>query len=399
VPLALPDKPSIAVLPFQNMSGDPEQEYFADGVVEDMITALSRFRGLFVMARNSSFTYKGKAVDIKQVGRQLGVRYVLEGSVRKAGGRVRITGQLIDAATGDHLWVDKFDGDLQDIFNLQDQVTVRVVGAIAPMIEQSEIERTKRKLANSLGAYDLFLRGRACAHHGELRSAVQYYYQAIEKEPEFAVAHGSAVSILCSVQTGLGVPLAPEERQNAIRLANRAVKIGGDDAVVLAKAAHALVYFGREYDRGWAMVEHAVNLNPNHSEVWQARGWIALILGEGERAIESFFNFIRISPLDPFKAGTWLGTAWACFLLSRYDEGCMWATKAMQARDDAIFLCAFIINAALAGRMDDARAAAARLSSKFPAFRAWHADEVFHIRDAGLGAKVKDALRVAGIPE
>jgi adenylate cyclase len=397
--LALRDKPSIAVLPFQNMSGDPEQEYFADGVVEDIITALSRFKGLFVMARNSSFTFKGKSADIKQVGQQLGVRYVLEGSVRKAGGRVRITGQLIDAATGDHIWADKFDGDLQDIFNLQDQVTVRVVGAIAPMIEQSEIERTKRKLAISLGAYDLFLRGRACAYHGELRQALQYYYQAIERDPEFAVAHGSAVSILCSLQTGLAVPLAPEETQNALRLANRAVKIGGDDAVVLAKAAHALVYFGREYDRGWAMVEHAVNLNPNHSEVWQARGWIAVILGDGERAIESFSNDVRISPLDPFKAGAWLGIAWACFLLGRYDEGCRWATNAMQARDDAIFLCAFIFNAALAGRMDDARAAAARLSSTVPAFRASHADEIFHIRDAGLGVKVKDALRVAGIPE
>lgn len=242
--LSLPDKPSIAVLPFQNMSGDPEQEYFADGVVEDIIIALSRFRGLFVMARNSSFTYKGKAVDIKQVGHELGVRYVLEGSVRKAGGRVRITGQLIDAATGDHLWADKFDGDLQDIFNLQDQVTVRVVGAIAPLIEHSEIERTKRKLANSLGAYDLFLRGRACAYRGELRQAVQYYYQAIENDPEFAVAHGSAVSSLCAVQTGLGVPLAPEERQNAIRLASRAVKIGGDDAVVQSGACAGLFRSG-----------------------------------------------------------------------------------------------------------------------------------------------------------
>ena len=163
-PLPLPDKPSIAVLPFQNMSGDPEQEYFADGMVEDIITALSHMRWLFVIARNSSFTYKGRAVDVKQVGRELGVRYVLEGSVRKAGDRVRITGQLIDAATGAHLWADRFDGELEDIFDLQDQMTASVVGAIAPKLEQAEIERAKRKPTESLDAYDYFLRGMACIH-------------------------------------------------------------------------------------------------------------------------------------------------------------------------------------------------------------------------------------------
>ncbi len=186
--LALPDKPSIAVLPFQNLSGDPEQEYFADGIVEDIITALSRFRNLFVISRNSSFTYKGRAVDVKQVGRELGVRYVLEGSVRKAASRVRITAQLIDAATGGHLWADRFDGALENIFELQDQVTERVVGAIAPKLEQAEIERAKRKPTGSLDAYDYYLRAHATIHpwtRAGNEEALKLFYRAIELDPGF----------------------------------------------------------------------------------------------------------------------------------------------------------------------------------------------------------------------
>src|SRR6202521_2781761 len=193
--LALPDKPSIAVLPFQNLSGDPEQEYFADGMVEDIITALSRFRNLFVISRNSSFTYKGHAVDVKQVGRELGVRYVLEGSVRKAANRVRITAQLIDAATGAHLWADRFDGGLEDIFSLQDQVTASVVGAIAPKLEQAEIERAKRKPTESLDAYDYYLRGIASVNLGTRDAnaeALRLFYRASELDPDFATAYGMA---------------------------------------------------------------------------------------------------------------------------------------------------------------------------------------------------------------
>ena len=191
--LALPDKPSIAALPFLNLSGDPEQDYFADGVVEDIITALSRIRWLFVIARNSSFTYKGRAVDVKQVGRELGVRYVLEGSVRKAANRVRITGQLIDATTGAHLWAERFEGTLDDIFELQDQVTASVVGAIAPQLERAEIERAKRKPTESLDAYDYYLRGMAHLHQGTreaIDEALPLFYKAIELDPDFASAYG-----------------------------------------------------------------------------------------------------------------------------------------------------------------------------------------------------------------
>ena len=198
--LTLPDKPSIAVLPFANMSGDPAQDYFADGMVEDIITALSHFRQLFVIARNSTFVYKGRAIDVKQVGRELGVRYVLEGSIRKSGNRVRITGQLIDAATGTHLWANRFDGALEDVFDLQDQVTTNVVGAIAPKLEQAEIERAKRKPTGSLDAYDLYLRGLACMRRvsqrliirEDIREALRLFHEAIDRDPEFAVAYGTA---------------------------------------------------------------------------------------------------------------------------------------------------------------------------------------------------------------
>src|SRR6202158_5569483 len=197
-PLPLPDKPSIAVLPFENMSGDPEQEYFADGMVEDIITALSRFKALFVIARNSSFTYKGRAVDVKKAGRGLGVRYVLEGSVRKTANRVRITGQLVDSATGAHLWADRFDGGLGDIFDLQDQVTESVVGAIAPAVEKAEIERAKRKPTESLDAYALYLRGLARLYQFASRQAtdeaLRLFNSAIELDPEFASAYGRAAS-------------------------------------------------------------------------------------------------------------------------------------------------------------------------------------------------------------
>ncbi len=199
-PLALPDKPSIAVLPFQNLSGDPEQDYFADGIAEDIITELSRMRWLFVIARNSSFTYKGRAVDVKQVGRELGVRYVLEGSVRKAANRVRITGQLIDTSNGTHLWADRFDGTLEHIFDLQDQMTTSVVGAIAPALERVEIERANRKPTESLDAYDYFLRGMASFYKRSREStteALDQFCRAIEVNSNFASAYGMAAQCYC----------------------------------------------------------------------------------------------------------------------------------------------------------------------------------------------------------
>jgi TolB-like protein len=259
--LPVPNKPSIAVLPFQNMSGDPEQDYFADGVVEEIITAISRMRWLFVIARNSSFTYKGRAVDVKQVGRELGVRYVLEGSVRKAANRVRITGQLIDADTDAHLWADRFEGSLDDIFNLQDQVTMSVVGAIVPRLEQAEIERAKRKPTESLDAYDYFLRGMAALHEGTRdanNEARRLFYKAIELDTEFASAHAMAAYCYAWRKSN-GWMVDPErETAEAVRLAFRATELGKDDAVARCWGGFALARAAGDLDNGIAFLDRAI---------------------------------------------------------------------------------------------------------------------------------------------
>ena len=281
--LALPDKPSIAVLPFQNLSGDPEQEYFADGVVEDIITALSRIRWLFVIARNSSFTYKGRAVDVKQVGRELGVRYVLEGSVRKAANRVRITGQLIDATTGAHLWAERFEGTLDDIFELQDQVAASVVGAIAPQLERAEIERAKRKPTESLDAYDYYLRGMANLHRGTreaIDEALPLFYKAIELDPDFASAYGMAAWCHFWRKVNGWMTDRAQETAEGARLARRAVELGRDDAVALTRGGHALAHLAGDLDGGIALLDRALVLNPNLAAAWFLGGFLRIWRGE-----------------------------------------------------------------------------------------------------------------------
>jgi TolB-like protein/class 3 adenylate cyclase len=276
--LPLPDKPSIAVLPFQNMSADPEQEYFADGVVEDIITALSRFKSLFVVARNSSFTYKGKAVDIKQVGRELGVRYVLEGSVRKAGSRVRINGQLIDATTGVHLWADKFEGELQDVFDLQDNVATSVVGAVAPRLRDAEVERGKRKPPESWASYDFFLRGRSLFLQrtpDTTEQALDLFRKAIDLDPEFGRAHALAANCFFSRPQVGHQAVTDEERSEAVQLATRALALAGNDEFVLAWAAAIFTYWNDELERGSDLSDRALAINPNYSGGWTIRGGLA----------------------------------------------------------------------------------------------------------------------------
>jgi TolB-like protein/class 3 adenylate cyclase len=398
--LALPDKPSIAVLPFQNMSGDPEQEYFADGMVEDIITALSRFKSLFVIARNSSFTYKGKAVDIKKVGRELGVRYVLEGSVRKAGNRVRITGQLIEAATGRHLWADKFDGALEDVFGLQDQITTSVVGLIAPTLEQAEIERAKQKPTDRLDSYDFYLRGMALVNRmRSLPEAREFFRKAFEQDPEYGAAYAMAAWTLMMQQSISGVPLSAEMRSEGIRLAHRASAVGSDDAFALARSGHVLTYLGHEYDRGASTVEQAVALNPNLAMAWHSRGWVSLMCGDGERSVESFDRMIRLSPLDPLRIGAWNGSAFALFYLRRYEEGCAVAMKSIQFVANAHTLGALIVNLAGAGREVEAREAVAQLVKLQPDFRASHVHEAFPVRSADERTRMASALREAGLPD
>jgi len=304
LPLALPDKPSIAVLPFQNMSGDPEQEYFADGMVEDIITELSRFRGLFVIARNSSFAYKNRAVDIKLVGRELGVRYVLEGSVRKSGRRVRITGQLIEASTGAHLWADKFEGELQDAFDLQDKVTVSVIGAIAPRLVEAEVERARRKPPDSWDAYDFYLRGLALYGQRNAEAneqALPLFRKAIDLNPEFGLAYTRAAACLALKPTFGGVALTDGERSEAIRFNDRALTLEPADSFVLGWASLIFAFTIGDLERGSDYVDRALALNPNLSNAWNARAWISSCLGKPggfERSLEAFDRAIRLNPFD-----------------------------------------------------------------------------------------------------
>jgi len=302
-PLPLPDKPSIAVLPFQNMSGDPEQEYFADGMVEDIITALSRFNFLFVIARNSSFTYKAKAVDIKQVGRELGVRYVLEGSIRKAGQRVRITGQLIQVDTGSHIWADRYDGEIADIFDLQDRLTGSVVSAIAPKLEQAEIERSKHKPTESLRAYDYFLRGMSMLHQGTRVStdeALTHFYQAKELDPQFAVAFGMAAWCYDLRKWNGWMTDIIRETNETARLAAAAIDLGRDDAVALCWGGFALAHTVGDLDGGASALDRALALNPNLAALGTGEGgWLLTWATLPERSHE-FRTQCGSTPSIPF---------------------------------------------------------------------------------------------------
>jgi TolB-like protein/Tfp pilus assembly protein PilF len=402
-PLFLPDKPSIAVLPFQNLSGDPEQEYFADGVVEDIISALSCKRWLFVIARNSSFTYKGRTVDVKQIGRELGVRYILEGSVRKAANRVRITGQLIDAATGAHLSADRFDGDLEDIFDLQDRITASVVEAIAPKLEQAEIERAKRKPTENLDAYDYFLRAMASFYQRSRDAndeALRLFYKAIEVDPDFATAYGMAAWCYgWRNLSGWATDRAREVSEGA-KLAWRATELGKDDAVALARAGHALALLIGDLDSGVAFIDRALALDPNLARGWYASGWVRAYRGEPELAIEHQARAMRLSPLDPTLYHMRVGTAFAHMLAGRFDEASSWAERAFL--EEPNYHPAAIVKAAsnaLAGRTNDAHYAMDRLRQIDPALRISNLTERHPIRRPADLARFAEGLRMAGLPE
>jgi TolB-like protein/Flp pilus assembly protein TadD len=400
---ALPDKPSIAVVPFQNLSGDPEQEYFADGIVEEIITALSRFRHLFVIARNSSFTYKGRAVDVKEIGRTLGVRYVLEGSVRKAQARVRIAGQLIEAATGKQLWADRFDGALENIFDLQDQVTASVVGAIAPMVEQAEIERARLKPTENLDAYDLFLRGLAKTHqqtNAAISEALQLFHKATELDTSFGSAYGMAAYCFLVRRVYLWMTDEAAERAETTRLARRAAESGWDDALALARGGHALATSAGDLDGAAAMIDRARSLNPNLAVAWYASGWLRNLRGESETAIEHFGVAMRLSPRDPETCRMQAGMAFALFLLSRYDEALGWAQSAtMQQPRYPTPMEVAAASAALAGRLDTARTWIARLREINPDYRVSDFKNLRPLQRSEDLARYEDGLRKAGLPE
>jgi TolB-like protein/class 3 adenylate cyclase/Tfp pilus assembly protein PilF len=357
-PLPLPDKPSIAVLPFQNMSGDPEQEYFADGMVEDIITALSRQKSLFVIARNSTFTYKGKAVDIKHVGRDLGVRYVLEGSVRKAGNRVRITGQLIDALSGAHIWADRFERTLEDVFELQDEVTSRVVSALSPALEQAEIALSRRKPTESLKAYDFYLRGRMCrlklTKEG-LLEAIDFFGKAIELDPEFAQGWAETASCYALLRGNYWSADLARETAEAERFARCALALDKTDARVLAHAGYTLAHPVGHIDEGTALLDLAIEFNPNYLDAWSGRGWTSLMLGEVD-AFKYFERALRLNPLDRVVFQVEAGMANGHFLACHYDDAITWATKSLQRMPTyAPSLIALVLSHAMAGNTDEAK--------------------------------------------
>jgi adenylate cyclase len=399
--LPLPDKPSIAVLPFQNMSGDPEQEYFADGMVEEIITALSRIRWLFVIARNSSFTYKGQAVDVKQVGRELGVRYLLEGSVRKAGGRVRITAQLIDTSSGAHLWADRFDGSLEDIFDLQDKVAISVAGVIEPTLRQAEIQRARRKRPDSLDAYDLYLRALPFAYTSmpeDADKALGFVEQAIRLDPDFAAAH--AIIAWCQEQRYLRGGLDEGARAIALRHARLAIAMGGDDATTLAIAGLVIGFLEpREYEIAVSAFDRALALS-NSSAL--ALGFSAVTRawrGESTIAIDQAEQALRLSPSDPMSNIRYMAIAIAHFAAGRFEEAAAAASRAIQA-NPRFSPPYWMRAAALAnlGRIDDAEAVAQQLLRVQPQFTIGSITAAPFANREILDA-LGNALRLVGLPE
>jgi adenylate cyclase len=399
--LELPDKPSIAVLPFTNMSGDPDQEYFADGLVEDIITGLSRIKWLFVIARNSSFVYKGNAVDVKRVGRELGVRYVLEGSVRKATNRVRLTGQVVDTETGRHIWAQRYDRTLDDIFALQDEVTMSVVAAIEPSLRQAEVERVKRKRPDSLHAYDLVLRaladGRTSLSMPDIAAkALSFLDRAMELEPDYALAH--AYAAICNHTLYLRGGLSEEHRLAAIRHARSGITRGQDDAMALTLSGFVIGM--DEHDRAAALqaFEAALALSPSTAFAYMAGSVIFGWAGQAERAIEWAEQALRLNPLDPMQWYSCHGLTLAHFALAHDEEAATAARRAIQY-NPGMSIGHMLLAAPLCrlGRLDEAKASAARLMELQPNFSIARQLTGVDCQKA-LAAALTKALSVLGLP-
>jgi len=402
--LSLPDRPSIAVLPFQNMSEDPEQDYFADGMVEEITTALSRFPSLFVIARNSSFTYKGRNIDAKQIGRELGVRYLVEGSVRKAGNHLRLSGQLIEAANGMHLWAQRFDRSLTDVFALQDEMTASVVGAIIPRLSQAEIERARRKPTGSLDAYDYYMRGLSRFYDDSkdgVTDAQQFFCKAINLDSHYALAHASAALCVEARMRNGWITDPRSEIGQAKGLARRAVELGGDDAPALASAGFVLARLGGDLDDGAAFIDRALSLNANLARAWQYSGWVRIWLGEPALAIEHATRAMRFSPVDPWLCSMQTAIAFAHFFLRRDDEASFWAATAL--RDRPHFQPALRLSAAsnaLAGRIEKAQEAVERLRLLNPDLRLSNLKASSATqRRPEFFSRYEDGMRKAGLPE
>jgi TolB-like protein/class 3 adenylate cyclase/Tfp pilus assembly protein PilF len=401
-PLTLHDKPSIAVLPFQNMSGDPEQDYFADGMVEEIITALSRIRWIFVIARNSSFIYKGKAVDIKQVGSELGVRYVLEGSVRKAGNRLRIAGQLIDALTGAHIWADRFEGGVEDVFELQDQITTRVVGAIAPKLERAEIERSRSKPTGSLQAYDYYLRGSALIYKFSREGneqALKHFEKAIELDPEYGSAYAQAANVYSQRKGGGWGLTHASDVAKAEALARRGLEQSKDDPIVLSSCGMALAFVAGHLEEGETYLKKCTDIDPNFAPGWFWGGLIQLYLGK-QGGVEHFRKAISVAPLDGRISLAYAGLAYCELFAGRYDEASAWAEK--MVRESPNYLIGhriLMVSHALGGRLVQAKKACSRAMEMDPTQRISDIRDRHPFRRDEDVATLAAGFRIAGMPE
>lgn len=401
--LQLPDKPSLAVLPFENLSGDREQEYFADGVVDDIITALSRVKWFFVIARNSSFTYKGKAVDIKQVGRELGVRYVLEGSLRKAGNRVRITAQLIEAENGRHVWADRFEGNLEDIFDLQDRITASVVGAIEPNLRQAEFDRARKRPTASLQAYDYVLRAWQNLSTTSSRQgndeALRDLRRAIELDPDYSAAK-ALYAWACQLRKSALGGATEAETDDGLRMAREALSAHHDDPITLATAGWALCWLGARHDEATDAVDRALTLAPNIASVLNHAGWVRFYAGDPASAIEMFQRAMRLSPLDSQMAHLLTGLAFSYLMAGRYEESLAAAQRATRERPDYVTPNrAVLVSLVELGRLEEAKVVAQRVRELAPQFTIswWMRSNPF--KDQAFKTRYAAALRAAGLPD
>ena len=399
--LPLPDKPSIAVLPFTNLSGDPEQEYFADGLVEDIITGLSRVRSFFVIARNSSFTYKGRAVDVRQISRELGVHYVLEGSIRKVGSRVRIVGQLIDGMTGHHVWAERFDGDMSDIFELQDRVTESVVGAVEPSIRLEEIRLAHNKPTISVTAYDLYLRalpGFYKMTQDGFADARKLTNEALSVDPGFTLAKALGAYI-----RSISVSQCwhePDDIRVAIRMAREVMAEARDDPTSLRFAAQVLAYSAKDYEAALSAIERSLFLNPNSAQSYTSSGWVNTHASRPLIAIDHFHKAMRLSPVDPEKGIALSGIGMSYLMLEQFEDALKWGETALREMPGYGSSYRVVIGALVGlGRLDEAKVAADRLMEAFPTYTLTLQRQINPWRDQVFGQRYLDALQIAGIPE
>ena len=391
------------MLPFQNMSGDPEQEYFADGMVEDIITALSRFKSLFVIARNSSFTYKGKAVDVRVVARELGVRYVLEGSIRRAGNRIRVTAQLIDLSSGNHVWADKYDGPIENLFELQDQITEAVVGVLEPAIQQAEIERTRRKRPENLNAYDHYLRSLALTNAFTREAAEEMLegcLHAISLDPSFAPAYALAARAYVQRLTQGWIVDEPKEYAEVLDLVERGLRADRLDPFMLGTAGQCFAWFERDLSKGIAYIDEAISINPNFAHGFMQSGLVRIRMGEARIAIDHLERARRLSPRDSRNYAIFQGLASAYHLDGNPETAYDWARRSVQHNPN--YLPGWITlasSAAMTDREVEARMAAKHVLALEPAYTIQRGATRLPTSAPEKFAAIQQGLRLAGLPE